>query len=573
MSIKFSEVIPSPKPMAFPVNDASKPLIAKSEAKKASVPASSDILLSQRNQILAQGTYIQARRDLQNVLKPIITKLDGMYGTNKNDETVSFRTFIEKNSPDIKKFDELLSDSIDNVKKGSFGFQHILNINKLFDLLDDIDKKSENSDESKQFKTQFKELKTGWDKLFNTTDNRTKFVYHLLKGIDFVEKLDDVIKKLAQSPANQNADLALFSERIGSSARNIRDVGGNITAYTQANNFEEHEFQKRVLELPDCFKEFTKILSEVAQNPSVQNNKEYVEILSNVYNHAMRLMQFFLPEVKKELDNYQKNIKTLPSDNADTSKSPDMPAKQNDKMLNEALIKAIQPAMMQSYVPQGKINDSEITPSSPMNTNQMLDYLKQNTQNPHIMTAPTTGRNMAHSPTSDDKELRALQGLWDWRDHAFNLNQKINAVNDIGQTMEEMAKSGSGRPNPEMVALAKRAGRLSSLQSLMGEVPKINKATQELEKSALEAQHAYMTGVNQIATQRLKLDIDAAHMQSEQQKVYQKGLEKLNLDSLEISTNMAKNYAKITGLFNEILMVRIDTVWDNIKRLTRGFKF
>jgi hypothetical protein len=335
MGIKLSEVIPSPKPMAFSVNDASKPLVAKPEAKKASVPASSDILLSQRNQILAQGTYIQARRDLQNMLKPIITKLDGMYGTNKNDEIVSFRSFIEKNSLDIKKFDELLSNSVDSVKKSSFGFQHILNINKLFDLLDDIEKKSDNSDEAKQFKTQFKDLKIGWDKLFNTTDNRVKFVYHLLKGIDIVEKLDDVIRKLTQSPANQNADLALFSERIGSSARNIRDVGGNITAYTQANHFEEHEFQKRVLELPDCFKEFTKTLSDVAQNPSVQNNKEYVEILSNVYNHAMRLMQFFLPEVKQELDNYHINMKTLPTSNTDTSKSSDMPAKQNDKLLNE----------------------------------------------------------------------------------------------------------------------------------------------------------------------------------------------------------------------------------------------
>ena len=61
----------------------------------------------------------------------------------------------------------------------------------------------------------------------------------------------------------------------------------------------------------------------------------------------------------------------------------------------------------------------------------------------------------------------------------------------------------------------------NSLKSLMSEVPKINKATQELEKSALEAQHAYMTGVNQIATQKLKLDIDGSHMQSEQQKTYQ----------------------------------------------------
>jgi outer membrane PBP1 activator LpoA protein len=124
-----------------------------------------------------------------------------------------------------------------------------------------------------------------------------------------------------------------------------------------------------------------------------------------------------------------------------------------------------------------------------------------------------------------------------------------------------------------MVALSKRSSRLNSLKSLMSEVPKINKSTQELEKSALEAQHAYMTGVNQIATQKLKLDIDGAHMQSEQQKTYQKGMEKLSLDAVEMSTNLMRNYTKITGLFNEILMARIDNIWENIKRLTRGFKF
>lgn len=603
MSIKFSEVIPSPKSITS-FSDIQKPVIALSEGKKSNnTVQSSDILLSNRNQILSQGTYIQAWRDFQNVLKPIVNKLEEICTNTakKENDTVSFRPFIEKNVSDIKTFDESFLQLLEAVKKGNVGYQDILNIAKLFSTLDAIGKKSDDSDEATKFKKYLKDLNAEWDKILNTSDNRMKFVYHVLQGADLVEKLDSAIKKLSQSPTNQNADLALFSERVASATRNVREVGGNITAYAQSNNFNEQGLQKRAFELPEAFKEFTKTLSEVAQNTSVQNNREYVELLTNIYNDSMALMQFFLPEIKKNIDNHQEYAKDLPvrkyNDGNALEKSKDTPAVSKPETRLESKLKTIMdkaPASLkmiqtnntqnqQSQIPiqmpipmQAKMFDAgNLVSQQPqqVSTEQMLEFLRQKAHNPQNLTTPYSARNSVHSPTSDDKELRALQGLWDWADHSVHMKNKINAVNEIGQSMEEMAMAGSGKPNPEMVALAKRSGRLNSLKSLMSEVPKINHATQELEKATLDAQQSYMAGVNQIATQKLKLDIDGAHMQSEQHKIYHKGLEKLNLDSLEIETNMARNYTKITGLFNDILMARIDSVWDNIKRLTRQFKF
>lgn len=572
MSIKFSDVIPSPRPLSLSSsveNNAKSSPVINTDIKKASdtTSPSSDVLLSNRNQLLSNGTYIQARRDLHNDLKPIIDKIEIMYGATKSDnkEIPSFRAFIEKNVDDIPKFDEILNNSVNEIKKGNFSFSHLIDMNKFFGILNNIDKKASASDDLNNFKKHFTDLKTQWDKIYNSTDNRTKFVHHLLKGLDLIENLDSSIKKLSQSPVNQNADLALFSERIISVARNIRDVAGNVTAYAQANNFDEQNLHKRALELPDCFQDFTKTLSEIAQNPAVQNNKEYIDLLTNVYKKSSNIMQFLMPEIKKGIDNYQNNIPTIPVGKYNMAYSDNLKPTEN---------KPTQNILQQNQVPSSVVTPMmQQSTNMPLNTKQMLDFINQKSNNPNTLISPYSTRNIAHSPTSDDKELRALQSLWDWADHSVHMKNKINAVNEIGQTMEEIAMSGSGRPSPEMVALAKRGGRLNSLKDLMKEVPKINKATQELEKSALEAQHAYMTGVNQIATQKLKLDIDGAHMQSEQQKIYQKGLEKLGLDSLEISTNMARNYTKIMGLFNEILMARIDITWDNIKRLTRGFKF
>jgi hypothetical protein len=357
--------------------------------------------------------------------------------------------------------------------------------------------------------------------------------------------------------------------------------------------------------MPNSFKEFTKTLSDIATNPLVQNNKEYIELLTHIHNKANKVIEFILPEIKKAIDvhslNSQEtalntnNIQYVNKNNAtpvaSNNASQKAPIPNTQAFLNalggqgqnQAQAEAQGQAQVIGQV-EGQGSELSKNPQEirstvasdmqpPPNIKQMLDYLNQKNNNPQVLISPYGNKNSVHSPTSDDKELRSLQGLWDWADHSAHMKNKINAVNEIGQTMEEIAMSGSGRPNPEMVALSKRSNRLNGLKGLMAEVPKINKATQELEKSALEAQHAYMTGVNQIATQKLKLDIDASHMQSEQQKIYQKGLEKLGLDSLEISTNMMRNYTKVSGLFNEILMARIDIVWDNIKRLTRGFKF
>ncbi len=596
MSIKLSEVIAPPKPITS-LGDIQKPVITLSDTNKKvnNPPQSPEILLSNRNQILSQGTYIQAWRDFHTAIKPIMAKLVEAYlpsekkENDTNNNAVSFRPFIEKNASDIKIFDETLLNLSETVKKGDFGYQDIVNIGKLFDTLNIISKQSSDSEETTKFKKYLKELNTDWDKLANTKDARTKFVYHLLQGSDLVGKLDSSIKKLSQSPLNQNADLALFSEKIGSAARTVREVGGNITAYAQSNNFNEQGLQKRTFELPDAFKEFTKILSDVAQNPLVQNNQEYIELLTNVYNNAMKVMQFFLPEIKQNIEKNQEYTQNAPTEKAPIIDKPESKLKSfMDKAADSVKMQQLNAVNNQQVIPQAQAmvmatpqaqaqvqaQQQALALASPqMSNQQVFEFLNAKANNPHNLMMPYSAKNSVHSPTSDDKELRALQGLWDWADHSVHMKNKINAVNEIGQSMEEMAMSGSGKPNPEMVALAKRSGRLNSLKSLMSEVPKINKSTQDLEKAALEAQHAYMTGVNQIATQKLKVDIDAAHMQSEQQKVYQKGLEKLGLDSLEMSTNMAKNYAKITGLFNEILMVRIDTVWDNIKRLTRGFKF
>lgn len=237
-------------------------------------------------------------------------------------------------------------------------------------------------------------------------------------------------------------------------------------------------------------------------------------------------------------------------------------------------------------LPRGQIDHSYMMPQDmpfenpladqkqDMRTPEFANFVDRKTRNAQNIHRPhLSARNSAHSPTSDDNELRSLQGLWDWADQSAYMKNKINAVNEIGQTMEEMAMSGTGKPNPERVALAKRGRRLNGIKDLMAETQKVNRATQDLEKAVIEAKHANMTSMNQIATQKLNLDIAAAHMKSEQQKTLQKGLEKLSLDAFEMATNLERNYTKIVGLFNQINMQRINIVWDNIKQITRNMKF
>lgn len=608
MNVKYPDVIPALKPV-IPTSSSDKPKITqtdkpvgdnkdtKSEAKtdvktdaKDKKPEAKNkpflppvVLLSDRNQILSNGTYIQARREAQDALKPIIDNLTMLYAEKKDDSSKipSFKALIDKNVPDSKKFSELLTDTIDTIKKGNFTFKQLQNLNTVFDTLDAFEKNTATSDELTNFKTHYKDIKAGWDTVFNTKDNRLKFVFHVLNGIDLNDDLDKSIKNLSQSPLNQNADLALFTEQMTTAAKIIRDITGNVSAYSQANYFEESGLHKRALEMPDAFREFTFVLSDIASNPLVQNNKDYIDLLSNVHANATKVMDFILPEVKKAIDTQNPPVvqPAAPASSPVVEKKAE-PSK--DKLPDQqAFLNALgmHPTQQTPQIPQALLatsnpqgNSGGATDMSPQ-MQQMIEYLNQKNRNPKNLVSPYAGKNHVHSPTSDDKELRSLQGLWDWADHASHMKNKINAVNDIGQTMEEIAMSGSGRPNPEMVALSKRAKRLDGLKGLMAEVPKINKATHELEKAALESQHAYMTGVNQIATQKLKLDIDGAHMQSEQQKVYQKGLEKLGLDALEIATGLSRANTKTVGLFNEILMARIDIVWANIKRMTQGFKF
>jgi hypothetical protein len=604
------------------------------------------ITLYDRNEIFPNGTYQQAHNELREALEPIIDNVQQLYGPQtKDSDAFTLRHVVEGNVHDIKQFDTLLDKVVSNINKDNLGYRDIQNLNTLFKILKNSNQPDPQSREGMHFTQSIQHFdKQLQNTVLNSPEKRIQFVVNLLKGIDKIEKLEHTVNQLKRSPLNKNADLKLFSSQLGNAVQSVQTAGSNITAYAQNNAFDENELQKRVTALPNHIDDFTNTIADIAQNPQIKNNPEYIDLVSALYKDTMQVMKFFTPELEQAIlkeEALEKHPDSLLSesgknnfyanqifndtvsvaketDQSDISqpkisqdhtqqRMPTAQAVSDDQSSNIPMAEATLLPQTQGNRPQGNdrkdnaVSDSEQkanlvsdeivdkytynTPVSSIKHGALKDiYSNPPPQNPDYVSKKAdnvknllgdypSATNMSQTGFPSNKQLESLQELWGKAYQSKHQKNQMNAMNEISQNLEDIAMSGSGRPNPEKVAFAKRTNRLKGLQDLMKSGQDSNKLIQNLEKSALEAQNAQMTGINQIATQRLKNEVDSAHMNSEQHKAYAKGVEKLGLDGLEIATNMAKNHEKILGLFNQITDARINNVWDNMKRLVRGFKF
>jgi|GEM_PF-6906172 len=523
--------------------------------------AQPEVIIADRNQTLNQTSYQQAYNDLHEELLPIIEQFKSLYGEpEKNSDAFSFRPVIEAQIPDLEKFDSVLDKLFSNIQNKSFTFQDIKRLNLLVKALKKNDTTNPESREGQHFKQSLAYFEKLIDqKVLNSPDQPVQFVVNLLKGLNTIEKLEGTLSMVQRAPVNKNHDLKQLSNQLVDSVRNIQLTSGNILAYAQGDRFDKSVFKEYVQALPEQMEAFEDLLMTVNEHPAVQNNPEYAQIVGDLIKQTLNMMNFFAPDLEKVM------IEEMQQQNA----QPSLPTMQPSISLPSASFE------INKNLEQKPMAPSMPAVSEPQSLNQQnADYVAQKADNvKNLLQDQTHTNNINPQQLQNGKQIDALQDLWQKAYQAKHMKNQINAVNEIGQNMEEMALAGAGKPNPEMIALSKRGKRLNSLQSLMNEVPKINKATQELEKAALDSQHAHMTGINQIATQRLNNDIEAAHMQADHQKTYAKGLEKLTTDGLELSTEMAKNRNKRLNLTNQILDMKISNTWDRLKTLARGFKW
>ena len=161
----------------------------------------------------------------------------------------------------------------------------------------------------------------------------------------------------------------------------------------------------------------------------------------------------------------------------------------------------------------------------------------------------------------------------EWSDYAGKMKAKLDTLNQIGNTIQEIALAPMGRPDPEFIALSRRRRRLSDLNDIIQEVPKCNRLSQRIEQGALKAQHDYVKGVGKILSDKFRLQAEEANQRVQLDQMSAKAATGLASKALETSLILAKQHEQIFNMFMQIQEMRDHNTWHRIKSLVRGFKW
>ena len=203
------------------------------------------------------------------------------------------------------------------------------------------------------------------------------------------------------------------------------------------------------------------------------------------------------------------------------------------------------------------------------------DYLKyaSTLPQPYDLVRPLGAGEQIRPAPFDDPFLRETQNLAEWSDYASKMKAKLDTLNQIGNTIQDMAIVGTGRPDPEFVALSRRRRRLSDLNDVIQEIPKTNRIARSIEQGTLKAQHDYVQGVGKILTERLKIQSEEANQRVKLDQMAAKSATGLASKALETSLMMMKHQEDLFNMFMQIEKARQDNTWKRIKSIAASFKY
>ena len=192
---------------------------------------------------------------------------------------------------------------------------------------------------------------------------------------------------------------------------------------------------------------------------------------------------------------------------------------------------------------------------------------------PYDLVRPLGAGEQIRPAPFDDPFLRETQNLAEWSDYASKMKAKLDTLNQIGNTIQDMAIVGTGRPDPEFVALSRRRRRLSDLNDVIQEIPKTNRIARSIEQGTLKAQHDYVQGVGKILTERLKIQSEEANQRVKLDQMAAKSATGLASKALETSLMMMKHQEDLFNMFMQIEKARQDNTWKRIKSIAASFKY
>lgn len=232
--------------------------------------------------------------------------------------------------------------------------------------------------------------------------------------------------------------------------------------------------------------------------------------------------------------------------------------------------------------PSGKKDDKKLSPEDQAKMNEDYKVLSSeefyrkylnSLPKPDDMVRPLADNEIQRPAVFDDSHLREIQQMSEWADYANKMSQKLKLLDNIGNTIQDLAMLGTSRPDPEYVALARRWRRLSDLLDIAKEVPKCNKMTQQIEQASLEAQHDYIRGVGTLLTARLKSRTEEANQKVMLDQMAARGAVNLAAKAMETELLLSKHAEKIFNMFMQIQDMRDMNTWDRIKHMVKAFKW
>ncbi len=429
-----------------------------------------------------------------------------------------------------------------------------------------------------------------------------KYVGKILSFNQSLQDMDMAADQLRHYPEIKKNDKTL--KKVTQLAEAIGDYGiavGTVNAYCVSNRITQEGVDQRVRELPRARYYFQKALANLANDPDLPKMPEAINILLELAAKEKKLFdRQLMPDITLAfapqgfLDNeLLKSYAPPENKNANFITRPErmIATPLSGKIQHEAGIPAGQApadsARMETAppAPADKPFSSPLLSGSDFRaktstaigaepyTDQFIQALNKYGDPREFSRMRDPNEANARPAAFDDKHLRSLQRINDWQDHADNLSRKVQKVEEIGNVLEDMASTPSGKPDPEYISLVKREKRLKLLQRMMQKVPEVNKVTNEVEKTALDAHHGYLQGLNTIMSGQLKNRIEEANIKSSMNLMAVRGAKNVASKMFETESEMKQFYEKMFNAQMQIEKDRDNNTWTRIKNTAGSFRY
>lgn len=359
-----------------------------------------------------------------------------------------------------------------------------------------------------------------------------------LSALDIVKK-EDFLK----------AHLLAISDPVGKFVK----LSNEMLQHCSGDSFNQDQMMGYVSLMPDLLKKITFSLANAFGDERLKNHPEFAEKLASLLQAVHSIIDGPLGKDVEYWLSQEMQMRAL-KDIQENGNVPKMP-EQKEK-----------PASMQDIgLPK---------PQFPLAPKQeILPFMGNNHFPPQNLLHPLQPHEQIRPPVFDDSFPRRLQNYNEWSIYGKRLAERLKSANDIADTVQEIALTPSGRPDPEFIALHKRRKQLEWLKKLMEEASESNKATQAVEEQALKNREEYLKGAGQLMQDRMKLDTNEAQQKANMGLLAVKGATALAAKNMEAALHIAESREKMFNLFMDKIKHIYNNTWARIKSIADGFKW